>query len=53
MAFIGIRPWDTPCLLRRAGAKEKGMGGNKGEFEFPGEIVAPSGMAHPTDAEAS
>lgn len=53
MAFNGIRNWDTPCLLRRAGAKERGIGGIRGEFEFPGEIVAPSGIAHPTDAEAS
>jgi hypothetical protein len=53
MAFNGIRNWDTPCLLRRAGAKERGMAGILGEFEFPGEIVAPSGIAHPTDAEAS
>lgn len=53
MAFSGISNWDTPCLLRRAAALEKGMGGITGEFEFPGEIVAPSGIAHPTDAEAS
>jgi hypothetical protein len=53
MAFSGIKPWNTPCLLRRAGARERGMEGIRGEFEFPGEIVAPSGIAHPTDAEAS
>jgi hypothetical protein len=53
MAFSGIKPWNTPCLLRRAGAQERGMEGIRGEFEFPGEIVAPSGIAHPTDAEAS
>jgi hypothetical protein len=53
MAFNGIRNWDTPCLLRRAGAIENGIGGITGEFEFPGEIVAPSAIAYPTDAEAS
>jgi len=53
MAFNGIKNWDTSCLLRRAAALEKGIGGITGEFDFPGEIVAPSGVAHPTDAEAS
>ncbi len=53
MAFAQRRSWGTPCLLRRAGAKTKGVAGINGEFEYPGEIVAPSGIAHPTDAEAS
>jgi hypothetical protein len=53
LAFNGIRSWNTPTLLRRAGAKHMGMEGINGEFEFPGSIVAPSGIAHPTDAEAS
>jgi hypothetical protein len=53
MAFDRIREWITPTLLRRAGAKTKGMSGINGEFAYPGEIVAPSGIAHPTDAEAS
>jgi hypothetical protein len=53
MAFNGIRSWNTPCLLRRAGARTIGPEGINGEFEFPGEIVAPAGIAYPTDAEAS
>lgn len=53
MAYDRIRSWTTPTLLRRAGAKTKGMDGINGEFEYPGEIVAPSGIAHPTDAAAS
>ena len=53
MAFNGVKSWNTPCLLRRSAAKTKGMDGIDGDFEFPGEIVAPSGIAHPTDAEAS
>jgi hypothetical protein len=53
MAFNGIKVWDTPCLLRRAGAKQNGLEGINGEFEFPGEIVAHPGIAYPTDAEAS
>lgn len=53
MAYDRIRPWDTPTLLRRAGAKTKGVAGINGEFDYPGEIVAPSGIAHPTDASAS
>ena len=53
LAYDRIRSWDTPTLLRRAGAKTKGMSGINGEFEYPGEIVAPSGIAHPTDAAAS
>ena len=53
MALNGVRSWCTPCLLRRAAAKTQGMDGINGDFEFPGEIIAPSGIAHPTDAEAS
>jgi len=53
MAFNGIKTWNTPCLLRRAGAKTLGPEGINGEFEFPGEIVAPIGIAYPTDAAAS
>ena len=53
MAYDRIRPWGTPTLLRRAGAKTKGLAGINGAFEYPGEIVAPSGVAHPTDAAAS
>jgi hypothetical protein len=53
MAYDRIRSWTTPTLLRRAGAKVRGMDGINGEFEYPGEIVAPSGIAHPTDAAAS
>jgi hypothetical protein len=53
MAYDSRRAWDTPTLLRRAGAKTKGVAGINGEFEYPGEIVAPSGIAHPTDAAAS
>ena len=45
---LNIRSWDTPTLLRRAGAKMKGISGINGEFGYPGEIVAPSGIAHPT-----
>lgn len=53
MAFKGIKTWNTPCLLRRAAAKTAGIEGINGEFEFPGEIVAPCGLAYPTDAAAS
>jgi hypothetical protein len=53
MAFNGIKTWNTPCLLRRAAAKTIGIEGIDGEFEFPGEIVAPCGIAYPTDAAAS
>jgi hypothetical protein len=53
MAFNGIKTWNTPCLLRRAAAKTSGPEGINGEFEFPGEIVAPTGIAYPTDAAAS
>jgi hypothetical protein len=53
MAYDRRRSWDTPTLLRRAGAKIKGVAGINGEFDYPGEIVAPSGIAHPTDAAAS
>ena len=53
MAYDRIRQWDTPTLLRRAGAKTQGLAGINGEFGYPGEIVAPSGIAHPTDAAAS
>ena len=53
MAYDRIRSWGTPTLLRRAGAKTKGLAGINGEFKYPGEIVAPSGVAHPTDAAAS
>ena len=41
LAYDRIRSWDTPTLLRRAGAKTKGMSGINGEFGYPGEIVAP------------
>jgi hypothetical protein len=50
VAFDCRRPWATPAVLRRAGAKEKGQAGINGEFNYPGEIVAPNGIAHPTDA---
>jgi hypothetical protein len=53
MAFNGIKSWNTPCLLRRAAARIVGIEGINGDFEFPGDIVAPSGVAYPTDAEAS
>ncbi len=53
LAYDRIRSWNTPTLLRRAGAKTQGMEGINGEFEYPGQIVAPSGIAHPTDAAAS
>ena len=53
MAYERRSPWNTPTLLRRAGAKTKGMAGIYEEFDYPGEIVAPSGIAHPTDAAAS
>jgi hypothetical protein len=53
VALNGMTPWCTPCLLRRSAAKTKGLAGINGEFEFPGEIVAPSGIAHPTDKQAS
>ena len=53
MAYDCRRSWGTPCLLRRAGAKTKGLAGINGDFDYPGEIVAPSGIAHPTDAAAS
>ncbi len=53
MAYDRVRSWNTPTLLRRASAKTKGMAGINGEFDYPGEIVAPSGIAHPTDAAAS
>lgn len=53
LAYDRIRSWDTPTLLRRAGAKTRGMAGINGEFDYPGDIVAPSGIAHPTDAAAS
>ena len=53
MAYDCRRSWGTPCLLRRAGAKMKGLAGINGEFDYSGEIVAPSGIAHPTDAAAS
>jgi len=53
LAYDRVRSWGTPTLLRRAGAKTKGVAGINGEFEYPGEIVAPSGIAHPTDAAAS
>jgi hypothetical protein len=53
MAYDRIRPWSTPTLLRRAGSKTNGVGGINGEFNYPGVIVAPSGVAHPTDAAAS
>lgn len=53
MAYDCRRSWTTPTLLRRAGAKTKGLAGINGEFEYPGEIVAPSGIAHPTNAAAS
>ena len=45
--------WRTPCLLYRSAAQTEGLAGINGEFEFPGEIVAPSGIAHPTDVQAS
>jgi phosphotransferase system IIB component len=48
MAYDRIRPWGTPTLLRRAGAKTKGPAGINGEFEYPGEIVAPSVVAQPS-----
>jgi len=47
------RNWATPLQLHRAGAKTKGMAGINGEFDYPGTVVAPSGIAHPTDAEVS
>lgn len=53
IAYDRRRSWNTPTLLRRAGAKIKGVAGINGEFDYPGEIVAPSGIAHPTDAAAS
>jgi hypothetical protein len=53
LALDSIRYWAPPCLLRRAGAKTKGLEGIYGEFDFPGEIVAPSGYAHPTNAFSS
>ena len=53
MALNGVRNWNVPTLLRRAGSLKKGMEGINADFEFPGEIVAPSGYAHPTDAFAS
>ena len=53
MAFSGIKVWNTPCLLMRAGAKTAGMEGINGEFEFPGEMVAVPGVAYPTDAASS
>ncbi len=53
MAYDRIRSWGTPTLLRRAGAKTQGLDGINGDFDYPGEIVAPSGIAHPTDAAAS
>jgi hypothetical protein len=53
LALNGERNWNVPTLLRRAGSLTKGMEGINGDFEFPGEIVAPSGYAHPTDAFSS
>jgi hypothetical protein len=53
LALDRVRSWCTPTLLRRAGAVTGGLAGINGDFDFPGEIVAPSGVAHPTDAEAS
>jgi hypothetical protein len=53
LALNGVRNWNVPTLLRRAGALTRGMEGINGDFEFPGEIVAPSGYAHPTDAFSS
>ena len=53
MAYDCRRSWGTPTLLRRAGAQVRGMDGINGDFEYPGAIVAPSGIAHPTDAAAS
>ena len=53
LALDSIRYWSPPCLLRRVGARIKGLEGIYGEFDFPGEIVAPSGYAHPSDAYSS
>lgn len=53
LALNGVRNWNVPTLLRRAGSLQQGMEGINADFEFPGEIVAPSGYAHPTDAFAS
>jgi len=53
MAFNGVKSWNTPCLLRRAGAKITGLAGINGEFEFPGEVVASPGIAYPTDCHSS
>ena len=53
LAFDRRRPWDTPVALHRAGAKTKGLAGINGEFDYPGTVVAPSGIAHPTDAAVS
>jgi hypothetical protein len=53
LALNGIRNWTVPTLLRRAGSMGRGMEGINADFAFPGEIVAPSGYAHPTDAFAS
>jgi hypothetical protein len=52
-ALNGIRNWTLPTLLRMAEAKTAGLGGINGDFDFPGIDVAPSGYAHPTDAESS
>ena len=53
MAFSRVSQWRPPCLLRRSAARTEGLAGIQGEFEFPGEIVAPSGIAHPTDVQSS
>lgn len=52
-ALNGIRNWTLPTLLRMAEAKTAGLEGINGDFDFPGIDVAPSGYAHPTDAESS
>ena len=53
LAYDRRRAWNTPVQLHRAGARTKGLDGINGEFEYPGMVVAPSGIAHPTDAEVS
>ena len=52
-ALNGMRNWTLPTLLRMAEAKTEGIEGINGDFDFPGVDVAPSGYAHPTDAESS
>ncbi len=52
-ALNGVRNWTLPCLLKMVEARNKGLGGINGEFNFPGAEVARSGYAHPTDADSS